>query len=266
LTSLRQDRSAGDRQARPIVLVHGLFGSQNDPRILAAFGGRRVLAPDLLGYGRYRDIPTTGLSLLDQARHVVKHIDETALGRVHLVGHSVGGAIAAMVAIHCGDRLASLTSVEGNFTLKDAFWTRTISRQDDAEAEAMMASYRADPVAWFRSVGVSTSPWSDQLARNWLDHQPASTIKAQATAVVKATEDPEYLAALEKIFRSTLSASLIAGELSSSAWDTPHWANEYCSMRVNIAGAGHMMMAQDPEAYAKAVMACVDWAETGPQR
>lgn len=35
----------------PVVLYHGLFGSLSDPAMLARFGERRILAPDLLGYG-----------------------------------------------------------------------------------------------------------------------------------------------------------------------------------------------------------------------
>ncbi|WP_428942794.1 alpha/beta fold hydrolase [Xanthomonas oryzae] len=44
--------------------------------------------------------------------------------KVHLVGHSVGGAVSALVCSLYPELVASFTSVEGNFTLKDAFWSR----------------------------------------------------------------------------------------------------------------------------------------------
>ena len=55
-------------------------------------------------------------------------IAENKLGKVHIVGHSVGGAIASLVALHHQELLASLTTVEGNFTLKDAFWSEELSK------------------------------------------------------------------------------------------------------------------------------------------
>ncbi|TMV84313.1 alpha/beta fold hydrolase [Thioclava sp. BHET1] len=111
----------------PIVLVHGLFGHQRDPRLLAAFGERPVFAPSLLGYGAYRDAPVAGLILADQVQHLRVFLDGLGVEKVHLVGHSVGGAVAALAAIAMPGRLASLTSVEGNFTLRDAFWSRSIA-------------------------------------------------------------------------------------------------------------------------------------------
>ena len=241
----------------PILLVHGLFGHQRTPRILAAFGTNAVFVPDMLGYGVHRGTLLTGVPLIEQARHVVRYMDENGLGKVHLVGHSVGGAISALIAIHWPDRLASYITVEGNFTLKDAFWSKSISQKSEQEVEDILATYQADPVAWFKNAGVPSSPWSDALAVEWLENQPAATIKAQATAVVQATESAEYLQRLEQVFRSDLPVNLIAGARASAGWDTPVWANQYCAMRINMPGVGHLMMAEAPEAYAKAVLTCV---------
>ncbi|SJM30149.1 hypothetical protein BQ8482_130048 [Mesorhizobium delmotii] len=62
-------------QNAPIVLVHGLFGNLQDKRILSAFGGRSVHAPELIGYGEYRQVDVSGLALNDQADHVVRYIN-----------------------------------------------------------------------------------------------------------------------------------------------------------------------------------------------
>ncbi len=129
----------------PIVLIHGLFGSQSDPKILNAFSGHRVLAPDMLGYGAHKDHPIDKLTLLDQANHVATFIANNALGKVHIVGHSVGGAIATLVALHHQEHLLSLTTVEGNFTLKDAFWSEQLSKKSDAEVADIISAYCQDP-------------------------------------------------------------------------------------------------------------------------
>ncbi|WP_202976890.1 alpha/beta fold hydrolase [Xanthomonas oryzae] len=81
----------------PIVLVHGLFGHLADPNILAAFGNADVHAPDLLGHGQYQHCDPGNLTLKDQAQHVAAYIRRLTGKKVHLVGHSVGGAVSALV-------------------------------------------------------------------------------------------------------------------------------------------------------------------------
>ncbi|WP_227744214.1 alpha/beta fold hydrolase [Yersinia kristensenii] len=49
---------------------------------------------------------------------------------VHVIGHSVGGAVAVLFARRYPEMTRSLTSVEGNFTLSDAFWSDPDSKSD----------------------------------------------------------------------------------------------------------------------------------------
>jgi len=104
---------------------------------------------------------------------------------------------------------------------------------------------------------VQLSEWSDHLALNWLDNQPPSTIKAQAAAVVAATREASYLNGLQSLMKSGFAVNLIASERASEGWDTLKWASQFCNMRVNIKNVGHLMMAEDPASYAKAVLACI---------
>ncbi len=250
----------------PIVLLHGLIGRLGDPEILAPFGARDVHAPDLLGYGRNRDADTSSLSLEDQARHVAGFIAALDRGPVHLAGHSVGGAVAVLVAQRFPDHVRSLISIEGNFTLKDAFWSAQLADKSDAEVADIFAGYIADPAAWIAGAGVPVTPWTTALARDWLVHQPAATVKAQARAVVAATEAAEYLKTLRRLMASDLPVSLIAGGRSAAGWDVPDWANRACRLRINIPQVGHLMMAENPEAHARAILTCLDNGETQPHR
>ncbi|TMV84314.1 hypothetical protein FGG78_21870 [Thioclava sp. BHET1] len=87
------------------------------------------------------------------------------------------------------------------------------------------------------------------------------TIRAQAAAVVRATEGPDYLSRLEAVFRANLPVNLIAGARSAAEWDCPDWANRLCALRLNLPGVGHLMMAEAPEAYARAVQTAIRNAE-----
>lgn len=241
----------------PLVLLHGLIGGLGDPEILAAFGGQEVHAPDLLGYGRNCDADTSALSLEDQARHVADFIAGLDRGPVHLAGHSVGGAVAVLVAQRFPGHVRSLTSIEGNFTLKDAFWSAQLADKSDAEVAEIFAGYLADPAAWIAGAGVPVTPWTAALARDWLAYQPAATVKAQARAVVAATEPPGYLEAIRTLMASDLPVYLVAGARSAAGWDTPDWANRACRLRIDIPNVGHLMMAENPQAHARAILTCL---------
>lgn len=243
----------------PIVLIHGLFGSLNAPEIMEAFGDCPVFAPDLIGYGVHRNKNTDDLSLEDQADHVAKYLRQEVGEKVSLVGHSVGGAVSALVAFRYPELVGSYVSVEGNFTLKDAFWSSQIAAKPLAEVEGIIKEYSDDPEAWMSGAGVQINKFTSKLARDWLANQPASTIKAQARAVVDATGRPDYLESLQNLMMSEISVYLIAGEHSAGGWDTSAWANEKCAMRINIPGVGHLMMAESPNKFAWSILNCLNY-------
>ena len=237
-----------------IVMIHGLFGHLQVPEVHVALKQFKVHAPDLIGYGAHRTADTGALTLDDQADHVIAYIEKLDAERVHLLGHSVGGAVAMLVAHRRPELLASLTSVEGNFTQKDAFWSGQIAQKADAEVEAIIDGFRRDPCAWIGGAVEKQSELTDRLAREWLDYQPASTIKAQARAVVKATGQDSYLREVQATMESSLPIHLISGVRSAAGWDVPVWANDLCVSRFNIPNTGHLMMVEDPKAFAAAVM------------
>jgi pimeloyl-ACP methyl ester carboxylesterase len=90
----------GGRGERLLVLLHGM-GANADvwerllPRIESSWPGR-WLAPDLRGHGRSVRAGPYGFGA--HAADVAALIDAEAPGPVTLVGHSFGGAVAALVA------------------------------------------------------------------------------------------------------------------------------------------------------------------------
>lgn len=249
----------GDRK-QAVVLIHGLFGSLNDPKILAEFGDVDIYAPDLIGYGEFSQIDTSGIDLFTQAKHVAKFIRKSELEEAHLVGHSVGGAIAVLLSERFPELVSSVTSIEGNLTIKDAFWSAELASMPVEDVEEIVAGYRRAPNEWIAGAGVQITEWTSRLAYSWLTNQPATTVQAQARAVVEATEPNSYLETLSRLMYSGLPVNLIAGSRSSEAWDVPNWVTQQCTMRINIAGLGHLMMAENPAQFASAVQTCVAYS------
>jgi len=245
---------AREEMTTPVLLIHGLFGSLSDPALLLPYGSTPVLAPDLIGYGtRSHDAPA-GWTLEDQADHVAAFVKERTREPVHVVGHSVGGAVAVLLVHRHPELARSLTSVEGNFTLRDAFWSEKISTQELHEIEAEIAVFRADIAAWIGRSGVAPTPLALRVAAAWLDNQPVATLRAQARAVVAATGVPAYLDMVRGILDAGVPFHLIAGARSRAGWNVPEWVVARTTSNVDVPDAGHLVMLDAPRAFAKSVL------------
>ncbi|MCB9594274.1 MAG: alpha/beta hydrolase [Sandaracinaceae bacterium] len=116
-------RTFGDR-GRSLVLVHGWMtsGAVFDDLVAALEGARlRIVVPDLVGSGA-SSRPETGHELLRFAADVLAVIEHAGLERPVVLGHSMGGQIAQLVAAAMTD-LAGLVLVNpvplGGLTLPD---------------------------------------------------------------------------------------------------------------------------------------------------
>lgn len=94
------------------VLLHSSAGTRGQWRSLTELldGKRRVLAPDLRGYGESAARPGEP-DLADEAA-IVGALAACAGGRIDLVGHSYGGAVALRFALEQPELVRSLTLIE----------------------------------------------------------------------------------------------------------------------------------------------------------
>jgi len=114
----------------PIIFIHGLFQGLDAPSVARSLAPTPVLAPDLPGYGEDRHHDPGDISLGAAANAIHARMRSLGWDRAHLVGHSVGGAVAVVLADRYPGAVASIVSVEGNVTLKDAFWSQQLARMD----------------------------------------------------------------------------------------------------------------------------------------
>jgi pimeloyl-ACP methyl ester carboxylesterase len=107
-------QEAGDEKAPPMILIHGFISSNlvwNEVFLPLAKAGFRVIAPDLPGNG-YSDKPRGGeYTIASQARAVLGLMDRLGIEKATIVGASYGGAVAAMLALDCPERVARLVLV-----------------------------------------------------------------------------------------------------------------------------------------------------------
>ncbi|GAA4882864.1 alpha/beta hydrolase [Kitasatospora terrestris] len=101
-------RVAGAPAAPPVVLLHALGESGAHWGTVSArlAGGFRVYAPDLRGHGGSAWPGAYSLELMRD--DVLALLDALGLDRVDLVGHSMGGVVAYLLAQHAPGRVRRL--------------------------------------------------------------------------------------------------------------------------------------------------------------
>jgi len=106
------EESGGSRP--PALLVHGVGGwAENWRETLPALAasGRSAYAVDLPGFGESEPVGRMRYFEDGYPRFIAGVLDALAIPRVHLVGHSLGGAVAYTAAVSRPDRVTSLTLV-----------------------------------------------------------------------------------------------------------------------------------------------------------
>lgn len=101
-----------DSDKEAVVFIHGLGGCWQNwleqiPRVAQE---RRVIAMDLPGFSE-SPMPKDDISITNYARIVNDLCDALGLGRVELVGNSMGGFISLEIGIRHPDRVDSITVV-----------------------------------------------------------------------------------------------------------------------------------------------------------
>jgi len=98
----------------PVLLIHGIGASMYTwrstlPPLVGA--GYRVIAFDNRGFG-FSDQPAHGYRNADYVRLVVALLDSLGVASAVLVGHSMGGTIAAEVALAHPDRVRGMVLID----------------------------------------------------------------------------------------------------------------------------------------------------------
>jgi len=234
----------------PVVFIHGLFGPFDDEAVFRRLDPSDCSAPALRGYGPRSE---ARVSLEGQVEELRAHVSSRHPGvPVHLVAHSIGAVYAFTLADESPDLVETVTTVEGNFTLADAFWSRSIAALDERGAREEIEARLTDPAAFLAADGIPATPTNLAKAVHALDFQPWRTVWESASAIVQATASPEYEAVLRRVF-ARHRVNLVAGERSAGGWDVPGWARRAAASSTVVPGVGHMMMLEDPEAFGTAI-------------
>lgn len=255
---------AGDSPGEPVIFLHGFTDTSRSffptmERLAALEPRLRLLAPDQRGHGassmpspeRCRPAPERCFRPADLAADVLAFMDALGISRAHVVGHSMGGAVAQEIALTSPGRVGRLVligtwaSIEGHpvvteFLLagqiegpwREALVARGHAFPDDVYeltprdvpgAEGWIASsWVVDPVAdpaFLAAVLPETArtplgTWIGVArALNEVDNREALAGLAVPTLVLWATQDGASLESDQAILRAALDSAARACRL-----------------------------------------------------
>jgi pimeloyl-ACP methyl ester carboxylesterase len=261
-------RDADVADAPVIVMLHGYTGSKENWYPLAReLGGKyRLLIPDLPGWGASERKPGAVYGFPEQAANVDAFIRATSPGvPVVLLGHSMGGGIAALAAARHPREIAKVG-------LLDAAGVRFKNNQFGLDVLAGKNPFGVDDEASLqRYIDIV---FHDADAKPWLPW-PASSALIRKRRADAAFEQ----GVLDRIGRSV--ESLLPGDeavrirqptlllwcrqdavIDASALDL--YAQRIPQARkVLLEGCGHMLLMERPREVADAVVALVENGENG---
>ncbi len=232
----------------PVVLLHGLMGSGACWTSLARVleGDFDVVMPDARGHGE-SSAPTSGYRYDDLASDVVDVIHSLNLVRPVLIGHSMGGMTAALVASRRTAPLRGLVLVDPTFLSPER--QREVADGDVAEQHR-------------RALGMQKSDLIAQ-ARKRHPGRSVETIELQAEARLSTCMEAfEILSPPNPDYRDAVSAidvptALVTGD---DPVVTTEMASELCGLNARlrveqIHGAGHGLPFEQPERLGEVVSA-----------
>jgi len=261
------DTGSGTSSGETVVLLHaGATSSAHWRKVEPLMSRRyRLLAPDLIGFGDSRFLdnrPMTNhgtnrdASHDDQADLVRMMLAHTGQDRVHVVGHSFGGATAVRLALRHPGFFKSLTLIEpvltpllhqaGENWLYQEARARALEFVGDADAGRLVAAWRA-----FIDGHNGEGTW-DGLTDRAKERFMTKTM--QTAAAYKANlGNPTTLRDLGGM---DIPTRVICGENSPEAYRricSIVWSHIRGCDYETISGAGHMSPLTHAEAVAEAI-------------
>ncbi|MBT4515169.1 MAG: alpha/beta hydrolase [Chloroflexi bacterium] len=235
----------------PILYLHGIAGLEWTPFLQQLSVGHTVIAPRTPGFGE-----STGTESLTDIHDLLYFyadlLDELDLGRLPIVGHSLGGMFAAELAAMQPRRFSHVALIspfglwEGSDPVPDLF---SISLSD--LAEAMYADVKSEP-----AVALSTAPQARMTEVDPSTSEGQDTLNYLVERAKSMSTAAKYLWPIpnrglsKRLHRVTQPSQIIWG--ASDGIIPPTYAERFAASMPNAAvhvvpDAAHMVVDEKPD-------------------
>jgi pimeloyl-ACP methyl ester carboxylesterase len=239
----------------PILWLHGILCASTAELAPVAvqehLAGRHSLLIDLIGYG-FSDRPEHfGYSLADHAQTVLGLLDELRIDRCYLVGHSMGGTIAALVASQRPEAVAALVMAEANLepVVEGGTISKSIAEQSE---ESFAATGLAEIIHSQEEAALKDHSGTPAAHLGMVRILSARAVHRSARSLVQGT-DPTVRSMLKRL---DMPRFFFYGEQSQFTSPEREAKNdlEACGVQyLAVPKAGHPMGLQNPQGFAEQV-------------
>jgi abhydrolase domain-containing protein 6 len=228
-----------------ILMLHGYSGDKDLwLRVARHFvGDYRVVIPDLAGHGETGFKAGGGYDIPTQARRIIELLDACGLDKVHVIGNSMGGHLAAWLAATSPERVLTLALL--NPAGVTAPQPSDMDRQLAAGRNPSLVHSREEFMPFY-AMTMASPPWV-----------PGMVMAAVAERYVQHREE---LAEIYADFRASPSMEPRLADIRAPSlllWgrqdrvidvsSVPVWSKGIADLRVEIwDGVGHLPMIEQP--------------------
>jgi N-formylmaleamate deformylase len=234
-------RTGGDKP--PVVMLHGLMlnGACWTPLAMALAKDYDVIMPDARGHG-YSSAPAHGYCYDNLATDVVGLIDALKLSAPVLLGHSMGGMTAAVVASRNLKRLRGLILADPTFLTPQR--QREVYESDVADQHLRILNRSKED--YLAEILVRHSHRSREVIELFAQARFQTSISAFE---ILTPPNPDYVQLINTIeVPSLLVIGGVGGVVSSEMATELALLNQYLES-VQIAEAGHAIPYDQPERF-----------------
>lgn len=244
---------SGEPHRPPLLFLHGFLGSSADwLDVTAALKDRFFcIAPDLPGHGASLGLSSGSYSFEGAARVAIRTLDELNVGRVTIVGYSMGGRLALYLALRRPERCAGLFLESASPGLESAAQRAARRAADEARARRLESGdldrFLQD---WYRQPLFSSLTRDEELRRRTIEARRRNDPEELARSLrgMGTGTQPSLWAELAGL---RVPALAVAGALDPKFVGVSRRMAELCpSMRpLVVPEAGHNVQVEAPEAY-----------------
>ncbi len=225
-----------------LIFIHGL-GCSKDAFLHAfnfsAFNNFSILAFDLVGFGDSTKAKEFSYSIEDHAEVCKLVIDKLSLNNIHIVGHSMGGAVALLLIEKLRQKVKSFINLEGNLISEDCYISRRAFGISFDEFKRIFEKIKEDN---------KNSPWYNMLCKT----MPLAFYKS-SRSLVEYSDSNELL---RKFLELKIKKAYIFGEKNAKM---PVLEKIKGKVKVfPISKSGHFMMLDNPEEFYRKLFEIID--------
>jgi pimeloyl-ACP methyl ester carboxylesterase len=220
-----------------ILCIHGLgCAKESFSEIfdISQFNDYSILVPDLIGFGESPKPDDFSYSMEDQAEICKLILDEINPEHVHIVAHSMGGAVGLLLAERISGRIVTFTNIEGNLVSEDCgIASRNAISVSLEEFRTSLFDEMKTEIAKIKDIG-------SELWSKWIEQSGDLAFYKSAESLVKWSDSGELLI---KFIALESDKIYVHGDKNSSM----RILSELGKIeKISISNSGHFVMNDNP--------------------